>query len=158
MTLDTLQETCLQMLDVVTEEGPLHTLPQELRVSVLKYLAGDEVEKMKEAEREGRGPVAEIRGCAYMGMVYGGMGQWSSARQWLVRSLSAARENWECVKDSLEPDALALSAMYVSMLLRLHGTSNLNSDLDLVRFVLCSTDPTNKSLFRNIRQMLAIWE
>lgn len=97
-------------------------------------------------------------GCGYLGTVYGAMGEWSTARRWLVRSLSVAKENWECVKDNLNPDSVARSALYVAILMRLHSISSLNFDLDLIRFVLRCTDPTDESLFGMIHQVIAIWE
>lgn len=157
VNLDTVRMNCLRRLNVVTDMGPLHALPQEICDMVLQNMAEVQNEKMKEAEQEG-GLVGEIMGCGYLGTVYGAMGEWSTARRWLVRSLSVAKENWECVKDNLNPDSVARSALYVAILMRLHSISSLNFDLDLIRFVLRCTDPTDESLFGMIHQVIAIWE
>lgn len=157
VNLDAVRMNCLRRLDVITDMGPLYALPRETCDMVLQNMAEVQSEKMNEAEQEG-GLVAEIMGCGYLGTVYGAMGEWSTARRWLVRSLSVAKENWECVKDNLDPDSVARSALYVAMLLRLHGTSSLNFDLDLVRFVLRCTVPTDESLFGMIHQVIAIWD
>lgn len=135
--LDTLRKGCQEAFRVTTEDGltTLDNLPQGVVETVLQQLVDQYGARILQAEREGD-LATEIIQCSNLSRVYGAMGEWNTCREWVVHSVTVAKENWEQVKeDDNVVCRLPNSGILILNLLHLHGSTNVDMDLELANFV-----------------------